>query len=333
MTDARILVVGAGAIGGITAAKLAEGNVGRVVVLDTNEEHVAALRDPGLTVEEEGGDSTVPLEAVTSADDLDGEFDFALIAVKSPFHRAALEPLAATGKVESFVSLGNGLIQDRMGEIVGADRLLACIVEWGGNNLGPGRVVRDTIAPMVVGELDGEERDRTRLLAQCLEAVGAVRLTNNMRGQIWSKLLVNSSCTGLSAVSGLRYGGVADHEDGRRALYEIWAEGVAVAEAEGIELDEVLDVQPHELVERDDAALDRLMAIAGNTKPSMLQDLEQGRATEVDVVNGGVAERGRAHSIPTPFNDRVVEVVHAMEESERSPAPEELTQLVADAGS
>ena len=98
------------------------------------------------------------------------------------------------------------------------------------------------------------------------------------------------------------------------------------------ELDEVLDVQPHELVDRDDAALARMMAIAGNTKPSMLQDLEQGRATEVDVVNGGVAERGRAHSIATPFNDRVVELVHAMEEGERSPAPEELTQLVADAG-
>ena len=159
----------------------------------------------------------MPLEAVTSADELDGEFDFALIAVKSPFHRAALEPLAATGKVENFVSLGNGLIQDRMAEIVGADRLFSCIVEWGGNNLGPGRVVRDTIAPMVVGELDGEERDRTRLLAECLKAVGDVRLTDNMRGQIWSKLLVNSSCTGLSAVSGLRYGGVADHEDGRRA--------------------------------------------------------------------------------------------------------------------
>ena len=330
MSDASILVVGGGAIGGITAAKLAQGDVGRVVVLDTNEEHVARLRDPGLIIEEEGGESTVPLEAVTSADELDGDFDFALIAVKSPFHRAALEPLAATGKVESFVSLGNGLIQDRMAEIVGADRLLSCIVEWGGNNLGPGRVVRDTTAPMVVGELDGSERDRTRLLARCLESGFEVRLTRNLRGQIWSKLLVNSTFTGLSAVSGLRYGGVAEHPDGREAAYAIWTEGVTVGEAEGLMLETVYhDVEPRSLVERDDAALDRLMAIAGNTKPSMLQDLEQGRATEVDVVNGGVAERGRAHSIPTPFNDRVVEVVHAMEESDRSPAPEELTELVA----
>ena len=330
MSDASILVVGGGAIGGITAAKLAAGDAGRVVVLDTNEEHVARLRDPGLTIEEEGGESTVPLEAVTSADELDGEFDFALIAVKSPFHRAALEPLAATGKVESFVSLGNGLIQDRMAEIVGEDRLLSCIVEWGGNNLGPGRVVRDTTAPMVVGELDGSERDRTRLLARCLEAGFEVRLTRNLRGQIWSKLLVNSTFTGLSAVSGLRYGGVAEHPDGREAAYAIWTEGVTVGEAEGLTLETVYhDVEPRLLVERDDAALDRLMAIAGNTKPSMLQDLEQGRATEVDVVNGGVAERGRAHSIPTPFNDRVVELVHLMEQGDRSPAPEELTELVA----
>ncbi len=244
----------------------------------------------------------------------------------------ALEPLVATGMIDAFVSLGNGLIQDRMAEMVGEDRLLSCIVEWGGTNLGPGRVVRDTIAPMVVGELDGSERERTRLLARCLESVGDVRVTRNLRGQIWSKLLVNSTFTGLSAVSGLRYGGVAEHPDGRIAAYAIWAEGAAIGEAQGLALDQVFDVEPQALVDRDDAALARMMEVAGNTKPSMLQDLEQGRATEVDVVNGGVAQRGREYEIATPFNDRVVELVHAMERGERSPAPEELTELVAVAG-
>jgi 2-dehydropantoate 2-reductase len=189
--------------------------------------------------------------------------------------------------------------------------------------------VRDTIAPMVVGELDGSERDRTRLLARCLEPAFEVRVTRNLRGQIWSKLLVNSTFTGLSAVSGLRYGAVAEHPDGREAAYAIWTEGVKVGEAEGLTLETVYDnVEPRSLVERDDAALAKIMDVAGNTKPSMLQDLEQGRATEVDVVNGGVAGRGRAHSIPTPFNDRVVELVHAMEAGERAPSPGELTELV-----
>ena len=293
MVEARVLVIGGGAIGGITAAKLA-GAVRRVSVLDADEEHVALMREPGLTFEEEGAEHTVALDAVSTQAELDDAYDFALVAVKAPFHRAALEPLVAAGVAEAFVSLGNGLIQDRMAELVGPDRLLSCLVEWGGSNEGPGRLVRDTVAPMVVGELDGSERERTRLLARCLEPVGEVRVTRNIRGQIWSKLLVNSTFTGLSAVSGLRYGEVAEHPDGRIAASAIWAEGVAVGEAEGLALERVLEVEPHELVVRSgadretaDAALARMMAVAGNTRPSMLQDLEHGRATEVDVVNGG----------------------------------------------
>ena len=123
MIDASVLVVGGGAIGGITAAKLA-GTVRRVVVLDADERHVALLREPGLTYEEAGAEHTVALDAVASPEQLDGEFDFALIAVKSPFHRAALEPLAQRPGMHAFVSLGNGLIQDRMAQLVGADRLL-----------------------------------------------------------------------------------------------------------------------------------------------------------------------------------------------------------------
>src|SRR5262245_46847944 len=133
MIDASVLVVGGGAIGGITAAKLT-GQVGRVVVLDTDKMHVARLREPGVTYVEAGQEDVVALDAVTTAGALSGRFDFALVAVKSPFHRPALEPLAASCDIASFVSLGNGLIQDAMGALVGEDRLLSCIVEWGGTH-------------------------------------------------------------------------------------------------------------------------------------------------------------------------------------------------------
>src|SRR5690242_8611451 len=163
MLEASILVVGGGAIGGITAAKLAPA-VRRVTVLDANEEHAAAMRDTGLVYEEAGAEHRVRLDAVTSPDGLDGDYDFALVAIKAPIHTRALPPLAATGRVACFASLGNGLIQDRMAELVGRDRLLACLVEWAGSNAGPGRLIRDTVGPMVVGELDGAPRERTRLL-------------------------------------------------------------------------------------------------------------------------------------------------------------------------
>ena len=204
-----------------------------MVVLDTNEAHVERLRDPGLRFTEEGEEHVVPLEAVTSAGDLEGEFDFALVAVKSPFHHAALEPLVATGKVRDFVSLGNGLIQDRMAGHRGGGQPALVHRRVGRRQHRPRR------GRARHGRADGRGRaGRRRARAHApaggaLEAVGDVRITHNLRGAIWSKLLVNSTFTGLSAISGLRYGGVADHPDGRIAAYEIWAEGVAVGLAPG----------------------------------------------------------------------------------------------------
>jgi 2-dehydropantoate 2-reductase len=245
-----------------------------------------------------------------------------LIAVKSPLHQEVLEPLVARSRIDTFVSLGNGLIQDRIESIVGKGNLLACVVEWGGSNVGPGRLVRDSVGGFMIGELDGSDSERSRALARCLEPVGHVRITPNVRGMIWSKLLINSTFTGLSAVSGLRYGGVA--EQGRDAVFALWAEGVAVADAQRLEL-ELIHVDPHRF---DDAALAEYMREGGNVRPSMLQDLEAGRATEVDVVNGGVALRGRELGVPTPCNDRVVELVHSMERGERSPDPRWLAYVM-----
>ena len=167
----------------------------------------------------------------------------------------------------------------------------------------------------MVGELDGSLSSRAWALAGCLEPIGEARVTGNVRGMIWSKLLINSTFTGLSAVSGLRYGGVA--EQGREAVFALWAEGVAVGDAQGLELERV-HVDPHRF---DDAALTEYMAGSGNVRPSMLQDLDAGRLTEVDVVSGGVAAKGRELGIATPCNDRVVELVHSMERGERSPDP------------
>ena len=72
-------------------------------------------------------------------------------------------------------------------------------------------------------------------------------MTGNVRGMIWSKLLINSTFTGLSAVSGLRYGGAA--EQGRDAVFALWAEGVAVGDAQGLELEPIHDVEPHDFDE------------------------------------------------------------------------------------
>ncbi|HET7272160.1 MAG TPA: ketopantoate reductase family protein [Rubrobacter sp.] len=338
MIDASVLVVGAGAIGGVTAAKMT-GGVRRVTVLDANREHVERMRDPGLLLDDVGEEKRVQLDARADSAEIEDPFDFALVTLKAPYLEAALGPLVERGLTQTFVSLGNGLVQDRIAAIVGNDNLVVGTVEWGATNLGAGHLAQTTRAPFVIGEPDGETRERTRLLANILETVADVRITENISGQVWSKLLVNSAFSGLGAVSGLLYREVVADPDGREAALAVWREGYDVGMAQGITLDEVLGVPAESLVvrgqedrQRADEALEVAIGHAGATKASMLQDLERGAKTEVDVINGGVVERGREYGVETPLNAHVVELMHAMERGERGPGPDVFEELRILAG-
>jgi 2-dehydropantoate 2-reductase len=337
MIEASVLIVGAGAIGGVTAAKM-EGGVRRVTVLEANEEHVEKMRDPGLLLDDLGKERRVRLDAHADPGGLEGPFDFALVTLKAPHLEAALGPLVERGLAKSFVSLGNGLVQDRIAEVVGGGNLIVGTVEWGATNLGAGHLARTTRAPFVIGEPDGETKDRTRLLADALGTVADVRITENISGQVWSKLLVNSAFSGLGAISGLLYREVVADPAGKDAALAVWREGYDVGVAQGITLDEVLGVPAESLVvrgtedrQRADEALEVAMGYAGATKASMLQDLERGAKTEVDVINGGVVERGTEYGVETPFNERVVDIMHTMERGERRPGRDVFEELLSPA--
>ena len=334
MIEASVLVIGAGAIGGATAAKMA-GRVRRVSVLDANEEHVERMRGPGLLLDDLGEERRVRLDAHADPSDLEGPFDFALVTLKAPHLEDALGPLVERGLAGTFVSLGNGLVQDRISAIVGEENLVVGTVEWGATNLGAGHLAQTTRAPFVIGEPDGETRDRTHLLADALGTVADVRITENISGQVWSKLLVNSAFSGLGAVSGLLYREVIADPAGKEAALAVWREGYDVGVAQGITLDKVLGVPAGSLVvrgpedeQRADEALEVAMGYAGATKASMLQDLEKGAKTEVDVINGGVVDRGREYGVETPRNERVVGLMHAMERGERRPGRDVFEILV-----
>lgn len=332
---ARVLVIGAGAIGGITAA-LMEGHVAHVSVLDANREHVARLRDPGLLLERGKETRSIRLNAHPCVDDLEGEFDFGLISLKSPAIESALTPLAERGLVETYVSLGNGLVQDQISAIVGVDSLIIGTVEWGATNLGPGHLRQTTENPFVVGEPDGPSRPRTHALATALEPVAEVRVTDNIQGQLWSKLLVNSCLSGLGVVGGCTYAEVAANPLGREALFALWAEGHALGISQGLRLEPVLDIEARELADPNPdvraRAVGAVVACAGETKASMLQDIERGLRTEVDVINGSVVARARTLGRDAPYNQRVVELVHEFERGALVPS-QALFAEVLQAGS
>jgi 2-dehydropantoate 2-reductase len=313
MIDASVLVVGGGAIGGVTAAKLT-GAVRRVVVLDTSDEHVARLND-GLKLDELGEERTVKIEATTTPPD--EAFDFVLVTLKAA-HHDAVKPLKGT-----FVSLGNGLVQERLEQLVGQGNLVSGIVEWGATNLGPGHLAQTTSGPFVVGP----PSDRTQRLAEVLAPAGEVRVAEDIDSVIWAKLLVNSVFSGLGAVAGQTYAEVVANPAGKAVALRMWREGYEVGLAQGLHPGKVLGVEAAALAEGDEEALATAMEGHGATYASMLQDLERGALTEVDVIDGAVVEKGREQAIPSPLHERVTELIHASERGERAPSPNALAEL------
>ena len=328
MVDLDVLVVGGGAIGGVTAA-LMTGKVRRVMVLDTDREHVARMRSPGLELDQLGERRTVRIDAYADPSELPAEPEFALVTLKAAYLEPALTPLR--DRAQTFVSLGNGLVQDRVASLVGGDRLLIGTVEWGATNLGPGRLAQTTHAPYVIGEPDGSDSDRLQRLGAALQTAAEVRFSHNIRGQVWSKLLINSTWSGLGVASGLLYGEVAAHPLGRRLAVEVWREGVAVGQAQDLELQELVGVAAQDIASADpevsDRAIDTMIGQLGATKASMLQDIERGVPCEVDVINGAVVERGREHGVETPLNAGIVELVHAYESGDARPSPAAFERL------
>jgi 2-dehydropantoate 2-reductase len=291
-----------------------------VVVLEANEEHARRMMSPGLRVDLVGTEVQVQLNTVTDIAELAGDFDFALVTLKAPAITSALAPLHALGRVRTYVSLGNGLVQDRISNIVGEENLLVGTVSWGATNIGPGHVAQTTVAPFALGSV--------------LENVQAVHFSENIRGQVWAKLLLNSTFSGLGVVAGMVYGDVVARDDGLELAYRLWTEGYDVSQAMGLDLDTVAGISPEEIsvhrpedVPRAIAAINRLMLSLGPTKASMLQDVERGIITEVDVINGGVSASAQAIGIQTPLNDTVVELVHSYERGEGKPGPDHLVEL------
>lgn len=329
MPDLRLLVVGAGAIGGVIAAKLTRAGYD-VTALDANRAHVEQMRVPGLVLEDLGHTCQIPVRAEYDAGALDRRFDFALITVKAPYLEAALTPLVEADLVDTYVALGNGLIQHRLGRLVGKNRLMVGLVEWGATNLGPGRIAQTTRAPFVIGTHGA----RTPALCEALGHVAEIRVSTDIASQVWSKLLVNSTFSGLGAVTGLLYGQIVDSAVGRRVALSLWTEGFDVARACGATPEKVLGVHPEQLVVRSvedmptaEVALRILMSAAAATKASMLQDLERGAVTEVDDINGGVVREGAQVGLPTPLNQRIVDLVHDCEHGHRQPEPAALDLL------
>ena len=225
------------------------------------------------------------------------------------------------------VTLQNGLPEPGIAEIVGAGRTMGCTVEWGATLAEPGVCVL-TSAPdslsFHMGKMDGISDAQFAMVKDLLELMCPVHEEPNLLGARWSKLLINATFSGLGTVVGGTFGSVSENREAARVAVRCMKECIDVGHAAGAEFAPVQGKNITKLfyyknaLKRAFATL--LIPIAmkkhRDIEPSMLQDLKKGKPCEVDAINGIVCEWGRKCGVPTPVNDRIVEIIKKAEKGE-----------------
>lgn len=312
--DERVLVVGAGSLGSVYGGYLAR--AGLAVQLYTRDAHAAAVTEAGgLAVTGPDGAFHAPLRATADPAEV-APAEIVIVLCKTPDTATVLAELDhLRGTPQVAVSLQNGVDADGvLAAWAGADRVLGGVSMVGGTLDAPGRVTHTLAGPTFLGEPDGRSTARLARLAALLDTAGLpVEVTDRIASVEWSKLIHASPSMALTALTRRWFHEVFLAPELATLFLDLVLEGVAVARAEGVEVDDWPSLLPlrtlaslprEEALDRIDAHGRRLVAHgATQIRISMLQSVERGRRTEVEALHGVVVRVAARHGLPVPVTD------------------------------
>lgn len=301
----KIAVVGAGAMGSIFGARFHDAGH-ETVLVDVAQPLVEKINADGVTiVAKEGGERTVRLPATTDPASV-GPADLVVFFVKC-YHTAAAaksaRPLVGPGTVVASLQngWGNG---DVLASVFPPQQVVIGVTYNSGTVLELGKVAHPGVGPTLMGHYEGDTTEGPARLAEAIaDADLEARVVAPVRPEIWKKLILNAATLPTAALTGMSAGALTVHEPLHELVTETAREAVAVARALGYDIDADERVSYiHELLER-----------AGPTRGSMLQDLDAGRRTEIDVINGAVVRAADENDVPVPLNRAFVALVKGWE--------------------
>lgn len=320
------LVIGAGAIGGITAALLKK-NGHDVEIVSKYDDYASLIRDQGIEVSGFCGSFKVKIPAYASVKEVKNKKDIILHATKATEMVDAARSLLPVLKDNSYiVSMQNGICEDVLAEVLGPDRIIGCVTGWGATMESYGKLVMTSPGDFIIGYPGKKPDDQLKNIAAILSNVVPAKVTDNIMGHLYSKLIINSCITSLGAICGLYLGDMLARKKIRKIFIEIINEAVAVAKKMDLKIEVFggrLDFT--EFVKGDDfpANLRRhiMIRLIGfkyrKLKSSSLQSLERGKATEVDYFNGYISKNAGKYGVPVPVNDAIVMMIHEIEQKKR----------------
>ena len=300
----RVCIVGCGAVGSLFAANLAQLEDVEVWAYDASREHVDAINATGLRLSG-AGDVVGRLNATTDASELP-PCDFGIVATKAMHTDAAIAATAHAFAEGYVATVQNGLgNEETLARHV--ERVIRGTTFPAGKIVEPGHVQWDVKGDTTIGPYDDRTplEEARRLADACTRAGMPTHALEDARGAQWRKLIFNAASNAIAALTGRTHGQVAEPPT-RELAWAVMAEGRAVADVQGI----TLDMSPEELF--DHAAR---KDIAYGHKPSMLQDVEAGRQTEIDFLNGAIVAFGDRYGVEAPLNRALTQLVKGKEQA------------------
>jgi len=337
----KIAVLATGANGSCIAADLTRTGLD-VSLIDQWPAHVEAMRANGLTIRMEDEEFTVPVRAYHLCDvcTLHEKFDLVLLTSKAYDARWLAEfirPYLADDGL--LIGVQNGMTAEAIAEIVGPERTLGCVVELSSELFTPGEVKRNTAPDHTwfgLGAFHPAQQDRIADAVAVLRHAGKVSASDDILSAKWMKLIINTMTMGLKSILGGTNEQVYSLEGTREIALRAGEEALAAGQTLGYRIVPIIGLKPEDVGNTNrllEVLLDKIIRDVGPTaRNTVLQDHLKGRYSEVDLLNGFVADENRRRGRPSPVNDMIVEITRRIHAGELKPDPANLAIINAMLG-
>ncbi|MBQ8502762.1 MAG: ketopantoate reductase family protein [Clostridia bacterium] len=333
----KVIVVGAGAIGGTVAVLLKK--EGFDVRIKCHLESIKELIEKeGFYLHGAKGEHHVDFKCYCDVSEFgDEKFDIVIVATKYAHMSSCAEmmlPYLAEGGL--IVGMQNGILTEELGEVVGRDKVVGCMIGFGATRNADNDVTMTSSGEFYVGMLDGRKPKILEAFAEMLRSVVPTKISMEIKCRQYSKLIINSCINAVAGITGKTLGEILKDGRARDLFLNIAREGMAVAKAMKINVPKYGVMLEYKMLALGNnkvynAACKFVVMMVGklysDVRPSTLQSLENGEKTEIDILNGYFATNGDKYGVPTPVNHKLVQMIHEIEDGKRKMTSDNLAEF------
>ncbi len=321
----KILLVGAGSIGGSTAVMLKEHGCD-IDLVEANEKRAEAIRTTGLKLTGALGDHCQRFRVYGSADEIEETYDVCVIATKYFALQAVAKQMLPHVKPNGlFVSMQNGICTELLSDVVGKDRAVGCMIGFGATLKPDGTINMTSKGELMLGRVTGVIDGPLKALVAVYNYLLPTKAVPNIEACLYSKLIVNSCINSIAPLTGETVGRMLESKKAKLIFLEIAREGTLVAKKLGIKVPPYAKVLNYNLLLISEAAWFKNLCCLvvnvvgskfGDVRPSTLQSLDRGEKTEIDIFNGYIVRKGKEAGVPTPVNQQIYDFIKKIEAGE-----------------